>query len=72
MKKSIRLLFFLFVLLLNIDLIAQPLPPNPGGGGGPGSPICWPPTCIPIDGGIGFLLAAAIAFGGKKLYDKKQ
>ncbi|HIA11488.1 MAG TPA: hypothetical protein EYN69_05375 [Flavobacteriales bacterium] len=39
-------------------------PPGPPGGGG--DPPCWPPPCIPIDGGIGFLLAAGLAYGGKK------
>ncbi len=39
-------------------------PPPPGGG-----PPCWPPPCIPIDGGIVFLIAAGIAYGGKKAFD---
>ena len=45
-------------------------PPPPGGGGG-GEPCCWPApcTCIPIDGGIGFLIAAGIVYGCKKAYD---
>ncbi|MDQ3190826.1 MAG: hypothetical protein M3Q58_04460 [Bacteroidota bacterium] len=45
-------------------------PPPPGGGG---TQPCWPPsTCIPIDGGLGFLIAAAAALGIKKIYDKKK
>ena len=43
-------------------------PPGPPGGGG-GGPPCWPAPCIPIDGGIGFLLAAGLAYGGKKAYN---
>lgn len=44
-----------------------PGPPN-GGGGPPGG--CWPPsTCIPLDGGLSFLLMAGAAYGGKKMYD---
>lgn len=43
-------------------------PPPPGGGG----PTCWPPPCIPIDGGIGLLFAAGLALGGKKLYSQSK
>lgn len=39
-------------------------PPGPPGGGG--DPPCWPPPCVPIDGGIGFLLAAGLAYGAKR------
>ena len=54
----------LFTVFIGIkDSYAQPPPP---GGGDPG---CWPPPCIPIDGGIGFLIAAGIAYGGKKAFD---
>ncbi len=42
-------------------------PPNPPAGGG--GPPCWPPPCIPIDGGLTFLLIAGAAYGGKKAYD---
>ena len=43
------------------------------GGGPPPDPPCWPPPCtIPIDGGIGFLIAAGIAYGGKKIIDSKK
>ena len=44
-------------------------PPGPPAGG---SPPCWPPPCVPIDGGLGLLLAAGALFGGKKLYDIKR
>jgi hypothetical protein len=62
-------------------------PPGPGGGGPPGGgpggggpppppppppDPCFPNPCIPIDGGIAFLAAAAIAFGGKKLLEKNK
>jgi hypothetical protein len=39
------------------QLLAQPV-------GGP--PPCWPPPCIPIDGGISALLAAGLAYGGHR------
>lgn len=48
---------------------------QPAGGGPPGGPsggdpaLCWPPPCIPVDGGISFLIALGAAFGGKKAFD---
>ncbi len=71
MKKKVLLGFSIALVALLIftpDLFAAgpPVvgpPPPPGGGG----PPCWPPPCIPIDGGIGFLFAAGLALGGRKL-----
>lgn len=31
-----------------------------------GAPPCWPPPCIPIDGGLGLLVAAGAILGGKQ------
>ncbi len=56
-----------FVFVASLPLYAPPSPPA-GGGGAP----CWPPPCIPIDGGIGFLIAAGVAFGAKKVYHKSK
>ena len=47
-------------------------PPGPPGGGGGGGPPCWPPPCVPIDGGISFLLVAGAIYGSKKVYDISQ
>lgn len=47
----------------NVSAAGPPGPP--GGGGAP----CWPPPCVPIDGGISFLLVAGALYGGKKVYD---
>ena len=35
---------------------------------------CFPPAtpCIPIDGGVGFLIAAGIAYGGKMAYENSR
>jgi hypothetical protein len=72
MKKHIWLIILViaisvFVPASDFTVTATPAPigppPPPGGGG----PTCWPPPCIPIDGGIGFLVAAGLAFGGSKL-----
>jgi hypothetical protein len=45
-------------------LHGQPPPPPPP----PDQPPCWPPPCIPVDGGIIFAVGAAAIFGGKKIY----
>ena len=43
-------------------------PPNPGGGGNE-TPNCFPPPCVPIDGGLSWLLLAGVAYGGKKVFE---
>ncbi len=68
MKKLFSLLFFT-LLLSTTSLIAQP--PDPGGGGD-GLPNCFPPPCVPIDGGLSWLLLAGAAYGGKKLYNTSK
>lgn len=72
MNKNLKLVVVLLGLffLSNLELIAAgpPGPPGGGGGGPPGG--CWPPsTCIPIDGGLSFLLLAGAAYGAKKIHD---
>ncbi len=37
-----------------------------------GSPPCWPPPCIPIDGGLSLLVAAGAVLGGKKALDLRR
>lgn len=69
MKYAKRFIFtLLFIVALSIvnNAFAAGPPGPPGGGGGP---PCWPPPCVPIDGGISFLLIAGFAYGGKKVYD---
>jgi len=39
-------------------------------GGGP--PPCWPPPCIPIDGGVGLLIAAGALLGGRKAMEMRR
>ena len=60
-RKVLLILAFFAFFTLNMN--AQP--PPPGGTG----PSCWPPPCIPIDGGISWLLAAGIVYGAKKSWD---
>ena len=56
-------------VLLSEAVFAQPSGGSPVGGG---SPSCWPPPCIPIDGGMSFLVALGVAFGSKKLLDMRS
>ena len=64
MRKSIFILAILFITLGLTELNAQP--PGPGEGL---EPNCDNPPCVPIDGGLSFLIVAGAALGGKKVYD---
>lgn len=68
MKKILYIFAFIFCCI-SFDLSAQG-PPDPGGGGG--GPNCFPPPCVPIDGGLSWLLIAGTAYGGKKIYDMNK
>ena len=69
--KKIFILFVLFAAIcFSEELKAQP--PDPGGGGGDSQPNCFPPPCVPIDGGLSWLLIAGTAYGGKKLYNANK
>ena len=64
-----------FVLCTMSELLAQPPvggPPGSGGGSTGTTPPCWEPPCIPIDGGLGFLIAAGAFLGIRKLYNGKN
>ncbi len=66
MKTFKGLIFLGLFIGCTYALHAAP-PPPPGG-----SPACWPPPCIPIDGGLSFLVAAGAAYGAKKIYDSRK
>ena len=61
------LLLLLFAVI--VTAVCNALPPPPPSGG---VPDCWPPPCIPIDGGISLLIAAGAIYGGRKLYKNQQ
>ena len=63
MKKLFYFSLLYLLISFNTDLKAQP--PDPGGGQGD-------PPGVPIDGGISLLLAAGVAYGGKKVYEMNQ
>ncbi len=56
-----KLLFIIFLLIFYVSTIGQPV--DPGGGGDP---------FIPIDGGVGFALAAGAAYGSKVIMDMRK
>ena len=65
MKYVFRLSLLLVLVLVPFagELMAQPI-------GGP--PPCWPPPCIPIDGGLGALIAAGTLLGVRKAIALKR
>ena len=69
MKIFKSLLTVLFLFGLQFAYAAPAPPPSGGTTGGPG---CWPPPCVPIDGGIVFLMVAAGLYGAKKIYDLRK
>lgn len=68
MKKILAIVFIVFLLNLN----AQPPGGPPGGGTTTGAPPCWEPDCIPIDGGLGFLIASGITLGFYKMKKRRN
>ena len=66
MKQLAFILVVFFMFVCSQSLLSAPGPPPAI------NPPCWPPPCIPIDGGISALVAAGVAYGAKKLYDKKK
>lgn len=67
MKRFVYICIVLFIVTGSQSLFSAAPPPPPAV-----NPPCWPPPCIPIDGGISALIVAGAAFGAKKLYNKKK
>jgi hypothetical protein len=65
MKKILLISILSFLFSSNLFAAAPPPPPTTGG---TTKPSCWPPPCIPIDGGIVFLAFAGAAYGSRKLF----
>ena len=69
MQNYIKILLTISLIMLACVALGQPAGGAPPGGPAGGAAPCWPPPCVPIDGGISFLIAIGAAFGGKKAYD---
>jgi len=57
-------LFFKLIVILTVWLYSIPLMAQPGDPGGDPD--------VPIDGGLGILLAAGALYGSKKIYDARK
>ncbi len=62
MKNTRYFLTVAILVFVNEFLISAPAPPPSVG------PTCWPPPCVPIDGGLSFLIVAGAAYGARKIY----
>lgn len=75
MFKSIIKTLLITIVILGVSQMVYGQPPSgpPPGGAVPSgnTPPCWAPECIPIDGGLGMLLAAGAMLGFKSLKGKK-
>jgi hypothetical protein len=65
--KALRYTLLLAAVLIT-PVVAKSLAPDPPGGSPPPCEDPFGAPC-PIDGGISFLVAAGLAYGGKKAYD---
>lgn len=76
MKKAIKIVlltvfFITFTVALN-SLMAQPMPPDPGGdpsSGGGNAPVGG---YAPVGSGLVILLSLGAAYGSKKVYDARK
>lgn len=70
-KKGIAALFL--VGSAAMTFAQPPGGPPPGGGGTQGTdPPCWDPECIPVDGGIWFLLLGGTLLGIRMIYAQRN
>ena len=69
-----KLTLILFAMSVNFVAFCQPPGGPPPGGQVPGGsgPPCWDPQCVPIDGGLGFLIVAGAVLGAKKIRDHRK
>lgn len=65
--KQFKLILIISLVLLRSQILLSAPPPPPAG-----NPGCWPPPCVPIDGGISLLIAAGVGYGAKKLVDSRK
>jgi len=68
MKRPILFSAFLLLLMFSPLVSLAQTAPFPDSGGGPPCDGPFGPVC-PIDGGLSLLIAAGVAYGGKKAFD---
>ena len=56
-------ILLIILILVSCQFFSQPGPPS-----GPG---CWPPPCVPIDGGISVFTVISMLFGYKLVSKNK-
>ena len=66
LKHLSKLTIVIAISFMSMKTATAAGPPSPPGGGS--DPPCWPAPCVPIDAGIGILIAAGLAYGGKMAY----
>ncbi len=66
---KITVVFRNIISLVVLNVVAVATVAAQSGGATP-DPI--PSNAVPIDGGVGFLVAAGVSYGAKKLYAKKR
>lgn len=66
-----RLVALTFMFGVELMSIAQP-PGGPPFDGDTNTPPCFNPECVPVDGGVGFLIAAGAVLGVKKIRNHKK
>ena len=59
-----KIFFLIIILFISKFYFSQPGPPS--------GPNCWPPPCIPVDGGISIFTLLSILFGYKFLLKKNK
>lgn len=64
MNNLLSIILTIILIFMSILALGQGGPPV-----GPGGPPCWPPPCVPIDGGISILVAIGAFFGSKSFYN---
>lgn len=67
MKRPFFKTFLSLLFVIGVCALATAQTGPPISGPGPGG--CFPPPCIPVDGGLSLLIAAGIGLAGKKAYD---
>jgi hypothetical protein len=69
LRRLLALITIITFFALPVSVMGQDSP-EPSGPQECGYPFGEP--CIPIDGGVSFLIAAGVAYGGKKAFDLRK